>query len=85
MPYVDDRAALNSLMPARDFVAATPSDTVDQPQHRSVWVAAPGTVSIQNTRGQTVALGSLSAGHVIPGAVKRIMATGTTATLLLME
>jgi hypothetical protein len=71
---------------ARSFVAVTPHDTNDlSVVANGLWVSAPGTLSvIMENDSVAVALGSLVAGTIIPGRVKRVRATGTTATVLAM-
>jgi hypothetical protein len=67
--------------PGRDFIAVAPSDVADLPEHRRLWIADAGDLAIQNFQGETVPMGTLPAGIEVPGRVKRVMATGTTATV----
>lgn len=73
---MNDRGGIPS-----DWVAVTTSDTafVDLVGLR---VTAAGTVSAQTTPGTTVAFGSCAVGDTIPGKFVRVMATGTTATVV---
>lgn len=62
-------------------VPITPSDSVylDR-QCRVVDVMAAGSVSFQDALNNTVILPNVIAGYTIKGIVRRINATGTTAT-----
>lgn len=81
MPDFQDHA----FAPARRLAAVTPSDTADlQPgPAKALWIAAAGTLSvIAADDSAAVALGSLGAGTLVPVRAKRIMATGTSATVV---
>lgn len=72
---------------ARRAVAVTPSDSVDLPTltPKALWVAGAGAVTIIPVGDPTntpVALGDLPVGTVIPIRARRVMATGTSATVL---
>ena len=65
-----------------------PSDAVDVPVGPAgtaspcvgVYVATAGNVAVQLTSGGTATLTGLAAGQIVDVALKRILATGTTAT-----
>ena len=69
----------NSDLPAEDFFPVAPSDTVDLAVNtRKICLAVGGDVKVHKLDGSAVTL-TLPAG-VIPIRVRRIWATGTTAT-----
>ena len=65
-----------------------PSDSVDVPVGPGgnntpcvgVFVGTAGNVAVQLTSGGTATLTGLTAGQIVDCAIKRILATGTTAT-----
>lgn len=67
-----------------DYVAITPSDTVDLPfLTQAIWVGVSGHIALRNSAGVTVVFknvpaSSASAPFII--GTRRVMATGTTAT-----
>jgi len=68
--------------PATIHFAITPSDTVDIPiTPRAIYCDAAGTAVIQDRYGSNVTY-NLLAGAVIPFRGTRVLATGTTATLI---
>lgn len=72
--------------PAREFVAVTPNDSADLARiPKALWISAAGTLSVigaGTAANSATALGSLSVGTLVPGRVRRVMATGTTATVI---
>lgn len=61
--------------------AWTPSDSLDlAPPARAIYVGASGDVRIDDLAGHTTVLKALQAGTFHPVRAKRIYATGTTAT-----
>jgi hypothetical protein len=72
--------------PCRTFVALTASDTVDFASYpKQVQLLTAGTVSVlplKNADGTFAVYASLSAGFVFPYRIRRINATGTTATFV---
>lgn len=67
--------------PSREGANVTPNDNTDlDPYARSLWVGVAGDVTIQTPRGTSVLFKGCGAGAIIPCHVKRLMATGTTAT-----
>lgn len=69
--------------PAAALVAVTPSDTVDLAAGiaKALWIGGAGNVRVI-AENDTVAitLTAAAAGQLIPLRVKRVLATGTTAT-----
>lgn len=68
-------------------VAVAPNDNADLPLGpcKALWVSGAGTVqavSVADTGNSGVPLGNLPAGTLVPLRVRRVPATGTTATLL---
>ena len=61
--------------------AVTPSDTVDLPQPTdALWVGGAGNVAAVLQNNQPVVFTAVPAGAWLPIAVRRVNATGTTAT-----
>lgn len=68
--------------PAVRHFAITPSNTVDLPTKPKVlYCAAAGTVALMDDSGTTLTY-TLAAGQVFPFSPKRVLATGTTATVV---
>jgi hypothetical protein len=72
----------NSLTaPARDGFAITPNDAADiTAVTRAVYVGGPGNLAIVLQSGATVTLSNVASGSLLPLRIKRLLATGTTAT-----
>lgn len=67
--------------PATDAFAITPSDTQDLPQlTRALYVGGGGAAVVVLKSGAEVAFANLAAGSVLPARLRRVKATGTTAT-----
>lgn len=68
---------------SNDFAATiVPSDVTSLPQGVQVYVGGAGNVTIQDMAGNTVLFTAPPVGSVLPVRATRVMATGTTATLL---
>lgn len=65
-----------------DWAEITPNNDTDLPPNRGIQVTAAGTVSILNKAGVAISLGSLPVGYLHIGRVRRVRATGTTATVI---
>ena len=65
-----------------DAAAVTPSDTADLPQFSVIYVGGAGNVKVTTAQGSAVTFSGVNAGTVIPVRVRRVWATGTTATLM---
>ena len=69
----------------RRSFAITPNDSADLPEPvKAVVVLTAGTLSLiplENDDGDTVDFDDLPVGYVAPFIVRRVMATGTTATV----
>ena len=63
-------------------VAITPSDSAAQ-QYRSIYVGGAGNVAVKTLGGNTVTFTAPPVGTVLPVEVSQVLATGTTATLLI--
>ena len=63
--------------------AVTPSDTVDLANVSVIYVGVTGNIAIITAGGDEVTLQNAQAGSVVPIRVKRVKATGTTATGLI--
>ena len=70
--------------PFLDAAEVTPDDAADLPQPGYLWANTAGAVSVVTVRGTTLTV-QLPAGGVLPVMVRRVRATGTTATVLLMR
>lgn len=71
--------------PAFDGDTITPSDTVDLPDAaRAIYVGGDGDVTLQTlVSGTLLTFSGLKAGTILPVAARRVMATDTTASLLI--
>ena len=77
-PFKNRAAPLTG--PALDIAPVTPNDGADLPTPAiSLYVETGGTVAFISEKGQsrTVVLGDLA---ILPAGVRRVLATGTTAT-----
>lgn len=63
--------------------AITPSDSADLSQVSVVFVGGAGAVKVTTANGDVVTFSGAVAGMTLPVQVRRVWATGTTATLLL--
>lgn len=67
--------------PADEAEAIVPNDGTDLPHAtRALFVGVAGNVKVDMVKTGTVTLLNIQAGSVLPVAVKRVWATGTTAT-----
>ncbi len=70
--------------PAVDAAAIIPSDGQDLPEPtRAIYVGSGGTLGVQMVSGATVDLTGALSGAIYPLRVRRVLATGTSATDLL--
>ncbi len=86
--YPNTLASSNDMYTSySDAYAVTPNDTTDftQGATRAIYVGGAGTISLIMASGNalTMTVPVNAIGFVIPYRVKRILATGTTATLIL--
>ena len=69
--------------------AITPNDSTDMATYpKAVMIAAAGDAVVlpaRNADGATVTLTGMPAGYVIPFTVRRVLSTGTTATLVRID
>lgn len=66
-----------------DGIAVTPSDTTEYvPIVQYIFVGGNGNLQLETNGGHTVLLTGLVAPVLIPAAARKIMATNTTATLM---
>lgn len=69
--------------PARNAFVVTPDNSNDlKAPTRAVWVGGAGTLTVDMLNGDTCLFSGIPAGTFLPIQVKRIRATGTTATLI---
>lgn len=77
-PFKNRVAALSG--PARDAMPVTPNDTIDLSQVAlGLYVETGGSLSIVTVAGQTRSL-SVADFSILPVGVRRVRASGTTAT-----
>ena len=61
-------------------VAVTPNDLTDIPTTRGLYLGGGGNLAVIMSNGDAVTFIAMQAGVPIPYSVKRVKATGTTAT-----
>jgi hypothetical protein len=72
---------LNSRHTAYHLHPVTPNDTVDLPVWASaLWVGTGGTLRVDAVGGETDVLLVVPSGIILPFGVRRVRATGTTAS-----
>lgn len=68
----------------RNAAAVTPADGADLPHPaQALWVGGAGNVKVTMDSSGTVTFNGVAAGTMLPAAVTRVHATGTTATNIL--
>ena len=83
MPDTYAAHASSLTAPARDGFAITPNDATDLPDvTRALYVGGPGHLVLTLQAGATLTLSNVPSGSLLPLRVKRILATGTTATAI---
>lgn len=84
--FFDDPPAPPGINAPEDYANVTPSDTVDLAfRCRAVWVGVAGNITFQARDGVTTAvMTAVPAGQWVLLRTNRIMATGTTATGILV-
>lgn len=65
-----------------DAAAVTPNDSADLSNYSVIFVGGPGNVKVTTAQGTQVTFSGVQAGGVLPVRVRRVWATGTTATLM---
>lgn len=75
---------MSYTVPSGGLAAITPSDaTVYTPPLRAIYVGGAGAVAVQHVDGSTAVLSAVPVGTILNLAnVSKVLATGTTATLL---
>ena len=63
-----------------DAAAVTPSDSADLAQVSVIFVGVGGNVKVTTAQGTAVTFTGVNAGAVLPVQVRRVWATGTTAS-----
>lgn len=70
--------------PPENAFAVTPGDSTELDYvTRAIYVGGAGNLAVLTQGGQTVTFSNLPAGSMIPIRARRVMATNTTATLLI--
>jgi hypothetical protein len=73
--------AISLVGPAGTAFAITPADAADLSEvTRSLYVGGPGNISVVMLSGAQLTFQGLAAGTILPVRVRRVRATGTTAT-----
>lgn len=68
--------------PAGMHFTVTPSDTVNlEPRPRGFRVSTMGNLALMDEAGTTI-IYAVTAGEILPFGAKRVLATGTTATVV---
>lgn len=82
MAPIDEFAQPQKLeSPAYSAVPVTPDDSNDLTYlTRGVYIGGTGNLAVIMAGGQTVTFNGAVAGTILPIAVKRVLASGTTAT-----
>lgn len=81
--FEDQAIKLNS--PCGAAVAVTPDDDVEfDPSSRYVWVGGLGNLAVTMLDGSVVTFTAVPAGTSLPIRVRKVMATNTTATNIVM-
>lgn len=71
-----------ALIQATDAVAVTPNDSSDLPNVSVLYVGVGGHVKVTTRAGTDITFYNLNNGQFVPVQVRRVFATGTTATNL---
>ena len=61
-------------------VAITPADGTDLPDSAIVVVTVAGNLAVHDAVGTPITFTALPAGYIVPFQVRRVLATGTTAS-----
>lgn len=80
-PFSDHAPGLES--PATNGFAITPADGADlSATTRAIYVGGTGALAVTLSSGNDVSFAGLPAGTLLPVRIRRVKATGTTATAL---
>jgi hypothetical protein len=71
------------LTPFRKAVAVTTSDATVLPVTDGLYIGGAGAVAVRTSDGGTATFSAVPVGSVLNIAVDQVLATGTTATLIL--
>jgi len=78
MPPPESSARINT---ANIWKTISPSDSVDQPKFRALYVVSDGNINAQDAQGNTEIF-PVTVGQIVPIQPTRIFSTSTTATLI---
>lgn len=70
----------NKMEYAQRAVPITPADGTDLPDVAIVVVTVAGNLAVQDAFGTAITFTALPAGYIVPFQVRRVLATGTTAS-----
>lgn len=71
---------MGQTIPAQAAAAITPNDTTGFAVTRGIYIGGAGNIKVDMLDGTTVTFTAIAAGIIHPIAVKKVYATGTTAT-----
>jgi hypothetical protein len=71
------------LFSPEDGFAITPSDSTVIAATRGIWVGGAGNLAVTMGSGAVLTFAGVAAGTLLPIQVQKVMATNTTATLIL--
>jgi len=82
---------VQQIAPSEEFVVITPSDTLllnygdpSKPRKtKGIYVGGAGNITVKNSAGSTVLFTAPPVGSILPIVTQQVMATNTTATLLI--
>jgi len=81
-PFTNQQPSM--IGPVENGFVITPADGSDIAQTvRGIWVGGDGNIALVTRGGDTITLSGAKAGSLIPIRASRVLATGTTATLLI--
>lgn len=70
--------------PFRHMFAVTPHDVNELPYvTRALYIGGAGDVAVVTDAGDSGTFAGMSGGSILPGCIKQVKATGTTATLMI--
>jgi hypothetical protein len=79
---------IQSQLPSQHYEVITPADGTDLPDYNSrrvnaIYVGGLGNIVVRDDLGNDVTFTAVPVGTILPISPKRILSTGTTATLII--
>lgn len=79
------RTGNTGLQSSDNFQVVSPSDSIDLSfQSRALYVGGAGNVAVTNVLGVSIVFVAAPIGAILPVVTNRVMATGTTATNIIV-